>query len=251
MLKKRDIEHITNTLDSYFYYYAWEGEAYVKRQLKGISGELSVNNKKLLEYVWVGSDRALAVCILYQMGHSLIRSFWGTHPVLQDYMAQKLDNFRDVVGGIGDRWKVIQNAKLQQETLNEEDAQLITTEQQESMDNFAFLLEQLQHHVEIGRRLGLPGKWLGVYDVLMEWYYEWFDPSVVDAARELSEWIFAPHRGRSRERLVKELDERITQLKEKYSFQLADQNMVISYIGLELTSWMRLRETISFPDDNP
>ncbi len=242
MLKKRDIEHITNTLDSYFYYYAWEGEAYVKRQLKGISGELSINNRELMEYVWEGSDRALAVCILYQMGQSLIRSFWDTHPVLQDYMADKLDRFRDVVNGISDRWKVIQNAKFHNETLKEEDTLIITTEQQEKMDDFVYLLDQLQCHVEIGRRLGLPGKWLGVYDVLMEYFYEGFDPDGVDAAKELSEWIFAPHRGRSHQSLVKELVERVEQVQQKYHLRFGDKKMVISYIGLELTHWVHLYE---------
>lgn len=249
MLKKRDIERIAESLDCHFYNRPWEGQPYVKRQLKGLSGPLSIHNDELMEYVWNGSDRGLAVCILYQMGRELIAGFIGVCPVLQDYLGKELEMFSDVITDMGQRNHRIAWAKQQNLSLTEEEALPMTTEQQESMEDFATLLQQLERHVEIGRRLGLPGKYLGVYDVLMEWYYEWFDPSVVDAARELSDWIFAPHRGRSHESLVKELDERVTQLKEKYGFQLGNQNMVISYIGMEITHWLRLSDVIKFPNE--
>lgn len=249
MLKKRDIERIAESLDCHFYAYQWEGIPYVKRHLKGISGPLSIHNDELMEYVWNGSDRGLAACILYQMGRELINGFIGTCPVLLDYLGRELDKFSDVISDMGRRNHRIAWARQENQPLTDEEALPMTTEQQESMEDFATELQQLERHVEIGRRLGLPGKYLGIYDVLMEWYYEWFDPSVVDAARELSDWIFAPHRGRSHESLVKELDQRVTQLKEKYGFQLGNQNMVISYIGMEITHWLRLSDVIKFPNE--
>lgn len=190
--------------------------------LQKFAQHFSAENDDLIDFILQSDHRQVALSMLSLLTNLTLEESVGTNPVIQDELAD-YQYIRHYSVGVSNYDALSAEQKTEVENMAE------------SMVN---RLINISDHIQIGKELGMEGKKLGVYDAMIGWFAEPFNPRVLAAARKLNKWMFSEQvSSMTDDERIPVLGTMLTQLAQEYQFEYYRKEMTTSYIASEIMQW--------------
>ena len=206
------------------------GVSLIRKELEGIDiNNISLHNKPLIDYVLRGKNRHLALGIANSIFSKAIY-FCKMHkmPVLQDHLNQYGPHkFCGIIQDLNDE-KNTKDFKL-------------NVAQEALLGEYLAIYQDVDWHIDVLRRTGLSLRGIGLYDVLVEGYQEGIIPFMIDAAKELEEWIEEEDANIfvRKPTHVKLLRKKLEEIEKREDLTFDEPEEIVEYIARELMGWIK------------